>query len=474
MAGRFGDATAVSLNQQRLWYLDQLSPGNPAYDVPYLAHLAGDLDLAALKRAFHAVVERHKVLRTVYISRRGLPFPVLLPKWSVPFNHVDLRQLTLADREMESRRLIFEAGRYRFNLARDVKLRVLLVQLSNHEFFLLHISHHMVFEGGSVAVLYRELAFFYDAFTSGHDPIPPPLRSEFGDFIAWQNQRLQGTHLNELMDYWKQQLSGAPFVHLPLDRPRPAIQSMAGRRHNIVLPVDLVNAANDFFNTARTSSFRGLCAAFNVFLYCHTGITDISMGSPVSPRCPPELQDVIGFFVNTVVLRTRFSSEMTFRQLMTEVASVVRAAVEHSDLPFDKMVEAVRPPRESSRGPLFQVNFRAPKEPYPTLQLQGITAGRAVYVDNGTSKFDLAFEVESSEGKACYFEYAIDLFEQSTIEQMALDFQALLRGLIAQPDTPLKDLSEAKKISERVRNYNAAATAPLDRTHQSNRDRLPG
>jgi non-ribosomal peptide synthetase component F len=235
---------------------------------------------------------------------------------------------------------------------------------------------------------------------------------------------------------------------------------MAGHRHFIAFPPDLIYSLNDFCRLNKTTSFRGLLATFNVFLYSYTGTTDISVGSPVSPPSELGLEDLIGFFVNTVVLRTRLLPELTFRDLLGQVDKVVREAVKHSDLPFDRIVEAARPPRDSARTPLFQVNFRAPKEPYPTLQLTGITAGPTRYVDNYTCKFDLALEIETSRADACYFEYRSDLFERSTIEQMVVDFEALLRSLIAQPDTPLDRATEVKRIRERVSSRSAGPWHP--------------
>jgi len=308
----------------------------------------------------------------------------------------------------------------------------------------------MAFEGGSVGVFYRDLACFYDAFRSGQPAELPELSLQYCDYALWQRRYLQGQRLETLSKYWKQQLSGAPLVNLPLDFPRPAIHTMRGSRYFFVMPPELVLAANSFFRDSGTTPYRGLCAAFNVFLHCYTGLTDISLGSPFGPRCLG-VEDVVGFFVNTVVLRTDLFGNPTFRELMKRVDHVVRGAIEHADLTFDKLVEAVQPTRDSSRTPLFQVNFRAPKQPYPPLQLKGLSADRAEYVDNGTSKFDLALEIESSCGEACYFEYCVDLFKEETFVEMVNDFQNVLRGLIAQPEIPLGEVSLVKEMSQRIR-----------------------
>jgi hypothetical protein len=448
---RPNEPRVLSLGQQRLWYLDQLAPQHPAYNVPYASRLRGTLDADALQKVLDAVVGRHEVLRTVILAPRGTPVPLLLKKWSVELKQVDLRDLPESEREAEAGRVLKQECARPFNLARDLMLRAVVIRVSELEHIFLHIAAHMAFEGGSVGVFYRDLACFYNALLSGRPAELPTLSLQYCDYALWQRRYLQGQRLESLSKYWKQQLTGAPLVNLPLDFPRPAIHTMRGSRHFFVMPLELLAAANSFFRDSGTTPYRGLCAAFNVFLHCYTGQTDISLGSPFGSRCSG-VEDIIGFFVNTVVLRTNLSGDPTFRELMKRVDDVVRGAIEHADLTFDKLVEAVQPPRDSSRTPLFQVNFRAPKQPYPSLQLRGLTAEPAQYIDNSTSKFDLALEIESSRGEACYVEYCVDLFKEETIVEMVEDFQNVLRCLIAEPDISLGKLPLLKEITQRIRN----------------------
>ena len=440
----------LSIGQQRLWYLSQLSPNNPAYNVPYASRISGPLNIAALEKSVHEVVGRHEVLRTIVLAPGGNPVPVLLKKWSPQFKRVDLRNLPADQKEAEATRVLHDESSIPFNFARDLMLRCTLVQLDDDEFIFLHVSPHMAFEGGSVAVFFRDLARFYEAILDSKSPELPEMALQYCDYALWQRKHLQGDRLDSLNAYWKETLAGAPLINLPLDHPRPAIHTMRGTRHFWSMPAQLLSDAHRFFRESGTTPYRGLGAAFNAFLYSYTGQTDFSLGSPFAPRCTG-IEDLVGFFVNTVVLRTRFESTLSFRDLMKRVDQVVRGAIEHSDLTFDKLVEAAHIPRDSSRSPLFQVNFRAPKEPYPAIQLRGLSADRAQYVDNGTAKFDLAMELESSQGEACYFEYCIDLFQKETIEQMVRDFQKLLSGLIAQPDKALEELPEVKEIKGKVR-----------------------
>ena len=444
-----GEPRVLSIGQQRLWYLSQLTPNNSAYNVPYASRIYGPLHAEHLQKALDAVIERHEVLRTVVLASGGTPVPVLLKKWSVELKQFDLRQTPAEEREAEAQRLLTAESARPFNLARDLMLRAVLVRLSADEYIFLHIAPHMAFEGGSVGVFYRDLAQFYEASEQGQKASLPDLTLQYCDYALWQRNYLQGEKLETLTGYWKETLTGAPTLNLPLDYPRPAIHTMRGKRHFMVMPRDLLLQANQFFRESGTTPYRGLSAAFNAFLHAYSGASDISIGSPFGPRCSG-IEDLIGFFVNTVVLRTDLSGNPTFREIMKRVDRVVRGAIEHSDLTFDKLVEAARPTRDSSRSPLFQVNFRAPKEPYPALQIKGLTSETAKYIDNGTSKFDLALEIETSRGEACYFEYCVDLFKEETIVHMVDDFQNLLRDLIAQPDLLLGDLPGVKAIMQRI------------------------
>jgi condensation domain-containing protein len=445
-----GEPRVLSIGQQRLWYLSQLTPNNAAYNVPYASRIHGPVDSAALKKAFEAIIERHEVLRTVILGPGGSPVPVLPKKWAFDLKCFDIRNFPADLREPEAERIVKQEAGLPFNLTRDLMLRGVLIRLADEEHILLHIAPHMSFEGGSLIALFHELEQFYNHFVYGDEVSVPEMTLQYCDYALWQRRYLEGERLEKLTEYWKKQLTGAPLVNLPLDFPRPTIHTMRGTRHPMVLPAQLLSRMNQFFRDSGTTPYRGLCAAFNVFLHCYTGLTDISVGSPFFPRCSG-VEHLIGFFVNTVVVRNDLSGDPTFRTLMKRVDDVVRGAIQHSDLTFDKLVEAVRPPRDSSRTPLFQVNFRAPKEPYPTLRLKGLTCERVQYKDNGTAKFDLALEVESSLGQACYFEYCVDLFKPETIEQMVVDFHSVLSGVMDQPDMPLSEVSVVREIQSRIR-----------------------
>jgi hypothetical protein len=437
----------LSIGQQRLWYLQQLSPS--AYNVPFCSRITGPLDIGLLQNALNTVVGRHEVLRTVILSRAGNPFPVLLNKWDLKVKHVDLRALPAESREAEAERVLLEESSRPFNLARDLMLRVVVLQLADHEFLFLHNAPHLAFEGSSLPVLYGEISFLYNAALRGETATLPNLSVQYGDFALWQRQLLQGEYLDSLVQYWREKLNNVPIVDIPSDHPRPAVHSSAGSRHYFVMPRDVLARSADFFRSVDSTLYRGLCAAFAVLLGAYTGLTDIVLGSPFAPRCSG-IENLIGFFVNTVALRIDCSGRPSFRELIKRVDVVVKEAIAHSDLTFDRVVEAVRPPRDPSRTPLFQVNFRAPKLPYPALEIQGLSAERACYRDNRTAKFDLALEIETSLGCACYFEYYAGLFSSSTVEQMVADFLLVLQSLIAEPDLLVFSLPPVLTIQGRM------------------------
>ncbi len=432
----------LSFAQEGLWYLSQLNPASSAYNVAYKVRLKGPLDAAKLQEAIHMSVQRQESLRTVFVVANGRPVPFGLKKSRAELRQTDLRSLDAEAREARTSSLIGDEAARPFDLARDSMLRVSLFRLDDDQYILVHVAPHIVFEGGSVDVLYEEISSFYNGAGL------PALTFNYADFAGWQRENLCGPGLEQLANFWKAQLRGAPPVDLPADFPRPAVHTLRGTRHYFTAPPDLLRQSGEFFRSVRTTAYRGLFAVFNVFLYCWSGLTDLCVGSPfapLNPRCK-ELERVIGYFVNTVALRTQFTPQTTFRELLKIVDRVLWDSMTHSDLTFGKVVEAVQPPRDPSRTMLVQVNFRAPKQPNPKLTLNGIESGRAEYVDTQSAKFDLALEVESSTGEGSYFEYCTDLFREETILRMKESWQSLLKTLILSPDLPLSEVVQTAGV----------------------------
>jgi non-ribosomal peptide synthetase component F len=277
----------------------------------------------------------------------------------------------------------------------------------------------------------------------------PPF--QYSDFAVWQRRFLQSERLSNLEAFWKQHLSGAAQIQLPTDHPRPDGWSQRGKRTAIAFPQPLVLDFQVLTNQAQTTLYRSAMAAFNVFLHAYTGQEDFSMGSPVLPRSV-NVDGMVGFFVNTVVFRNDLSGDPSFREILSRVHASCRASLQHSDLTLEKVVDSVQPPRDPTRTPLFQVNFRAPKAPLPILHIEGLEIARPVYIDNGTSKFDLSFELEMQTGEGSYIEYRTDLFDPSTVSRMRDDFEDLLREIVRCPDARLSELKSVQAIRQRESN----------------------
>jgi hypothetical protein len=444
------DPCPLSFSQQRLWFLDQLSPADHTYNIPYAMSIRGPLNVPALKRALNAIVERHEVLRTTFGEVAGLPIPVVLDRWDVELKEIDLRDLPEPDRERKAKLLLHKEACRGFYLARDLMLRGVLMRIRDDEYVFLHVSHHIAWEFRSTALMYSELSQFYEHFLNGKKPDVPELSIQFADFALWQRQFLQGEKLRQLSEYWKSQLSGAPNdLHLPTDYARPALPSRRGKRRPIALSGELLEAARSVSLRSGVTPFVSLLAAFNVFLFCCTGQEDLCVGSPIARR-REAIEPMIGFFVNTLVLRTDVGGNPTFRELLARVSRIVLGAIAQAELPFDKLVEILRPPRAAGRMPLFQVNFRVLKEPVPALRLHGLEISPPEWIDNRTSKFDLSLELVATAGAAGFFEYSTELFKDETIAQMASDYQALLESLVQQPDLPLLQLEPVREIRSRI------------------------
>lgn len=438
----------LSFGPESLWYLDKLTPHGAVYNVPFLSRLVGKLNVGAFERALNALIERQTVLRTVFIVSRGAPLALLVKKRLVDFKKFDLRGLPQAQREPEARRLARQEAGRKFDLARDAMLRAFLFRLDEDEYFFLFVTHHIVFELGSLAILHGDLSAFYNAFMNGTPPALPPLTFRDCDFAGWQRMTLAGERLERLNNYWRQQLTGAPTVTIPLDFPRPSAHTYRGVRHFFNMPSELCAETVAVCRELGTTPYRGLLAVFYALLWCYSGQTDLCVGSPFSSRCPG-IENTIGFFANTIVLRTDVSGNPTFRDVVKKLDRIVLRGMANSELSFEKIVEAVQPSRDPSRTPLFQISFRGRTQPYARLQLDGIVAEQPEFIDNGTAKFDLALEVEVTTGKACFVEYCTDLFREEKIVQIEEDYLNLLRDSISHRDTPLSEICAASAIRDR-------------------------
>ncbi|RKH26001.1 condensation domain-containing protein, partial [Corallococcus sicarius] len=431
----------LSFAQQRLWLLDQLQPGDASYNLPAALQLTGHLNVEALRRAFEALVQRHEALRTTFHEHLGQPTQIIHAPggWTLPV--IDLSALPHAQREEEARGFANQEAQRPFDLKTGPLLRSTLVRLSEEEHLLLVTMHHVVSDGWSMGVLVRELAAFYAAFSTGSTPALPSLPVQYADFATWQREWLRGEALDAEIGYWKEKLTGAPAaLELPTDHPRPPAQSHRGATVDVQIPANVSDALTALAKQEGSTPFMTLLAAFQVLLARYSAQDDISVGSPIAGRTQEETEGLIGFFVNTLVLRAHLKPHATFRELLAQVRGTTLAAYEHQHLPFEKLVEALQPTRDLSRGPLFQAMFSLQNTPAEALRVPGLSF-QPLPLEVHFAKFDLTLALrESPAGLVGVFEYATDLFEASTIQRMAGHLGVLLEAIATKPDTRLADL----------------------------------
>ncbi len=439
----------LSYAQQRLWFIDQLEPGNPFYNIPSAMRLRGSLNVAALEQSLNEIVRRHETLRSNFMSEAGQPVQVVASVRPLELEVTDLQHLPVAERETEAHRLAVEETLRPFDLAHDALLRATLLRLSEKEYVVLLTMHHIVSDGWSMGLLIKEVAACYEAFSTGKPALLEPLPIQYGDFSVWQRDYLQGETLEELLSYWRRQLDGLPMLQLPTDHERTAMQSLRGAYHVSELPSDLVAGLDALSRREGVTIFMTLLAAFNTLLYRYTGQPDIVVGTDVANRNRVETEGLIGFFLNHLVLRTDLSGEPTFIEALARVRDMSLAAFAYQDVPFDLLVKALKPKRNLSHTPLFQVLFVVQNAPMPSVQLSDLSLS-AIEADNGTTKFDLSlFVTQSAEGLRSIWKYSPDLFYPETIKRMSQSFEKLLECVVADPGKTLNLLVEQLKHNER-------------------------
>jgi amino acid adenylation domain-containing protein/FkbM family methyltransferase len=434
-------AYPLSFPQQQLLFLDELTPGAATYNAALAARVVGALDHDALESAVAGVIERHEALRTVLVWGAEEPEQVVLDRWSFELPAVDLTFLPTEAREAELGRRLRDEARRPFDLGRDLMLRATLFRLDTDEHVVLFQPHHVALDGWSVGLFFRELAELYDANRSARPPRLPELPLQYRDFALWQRERLRGERLEQEIAYWRTQLAGAPTIlALPTDRPRPPRQTFEGSSHKIALPQKVAEDVLGLGRAEEATPYMTLLAVFGTLLYRLTGQDDILVGGPFANRGRREFEQLIGFLANTLVLRVRLDGNPPFTGLLARVREAALEAYDRQEVPFERVVEAVRPQRDLGVNPVFQVNFRVRVEPPPALAL-GETTTSALPVDVGSARFDLALALQVLEsGIVAEFIYNTDLFDRGSVERIAEDFESLLLQILAQPETRLLSL----------------------------------
>jgi amino acid adenylation domain-containing protein len=446
----------LSFAQQRLWFLDQISPGNAFYNIHDAVYFDELLDAQALKQSISEIVSRHEILRTTFASIDGQPVQVIASQLTTPFLFSDLSSLPEDEREAELLGISAEEARHPFDLSRGSLIRTHLLRLGSREHVLLLTMHHIISDGWSLEVLKKELRELYKAFSAGQPSPLAELPIQYADFAVWQKDWLRGEVLDEQLSYWKQQLAGAPaFLELHADRPRPPVQTFRGASQWVDLPRSLTESLKTIGQREGVTLFMTGLAAFKALLYRYTGQADIVVGSPIAGRNRAELDGMIGFFVNTLVLRTHLNGDLSFRELLKHVRETALGAYAHQDLPFEKLVEELHPKRDTSRNPLVQVMFDLQNTVFSAdsdsgEEVSSEDASEQEYIERGTAKFDLSLALqESDRGLSAFVEYSTDLFDDKTITRMLCHFRHLLEGIARNPDQRLSRLPLLSREEER-------------------------
>ncbi|MEH2057529.1 MAG: amino acid adenylation domain-containing protein [Nostoc sp.] len=437
--GRDGDLP-LSFGQERLWFLNELVPNHAFYNVSEAFRLRGVLNSTILEQSLNEIINRHEILRTTYSSLKGQPIQIVHSTFPIKLLVVNLQGLSPDDRESQIRQLILEEAQRPFDLVQGPLLRTTLLQLSSEEHIFLLNLHHILCDDWSLSVLFEELSTLYPAFSTGNPSPLPDLAIQYADFAAWQRQWLQGEILDNQLPYWQQHLSGnLPILELPTDYPRPLEPRYQGARQSVLIPKSVTDALNVLSRQEGATLFMTLLAAFQTLLFRYTGQEDILVAAPISNRHRSELEGLIGFLLNTLVLRTNLSDSPSFRQLLVRVREVALWGYSYQDLPFEKLVDALQIERDLNQNPLISVMFHLQNTPKPQLTVPGLTMNR-LEIDNGTSKFDLYLELrETAAGISGNLEYNTDLFKAETIALMVENFSTLLQSIVSNPDQTISN-----------------------------------
>jgi len=431
----------LSFGQKRLWFLDQLNPDSPAYNMPKAIHLTGELNVAALSEALDWIVERHEVLRTNYLSRLGVPEAVVAESGALELPLIDLRDHAETDREEELHRLITAESSRPFDLEHDLKIRNTLFWLGSEEYVLLCVTHHIASDGWSRDILMRELTANYEALVEGESSRMNELQIQYSDFARWQAE-FEGTDaLNSQMEYWIECLRGMPSSpDLPTDRPRPLVQRSRGSTFIFRMSQ---NTSQDLIDMARDEDvtlYMLLSSVFNVLLYRYTSQDDVVVGCPVAGRSLVETEELIGFFVNSLVMRNDLSGNPTFRELLNRIRDQALGAFAHSDVSFEQLVHRLNPKRDQSRNPLFQVMFQV-HQPRSLMLQAGKVTFRLKENRRQTSPIDQNWNIAIKEdGLRIRVEYNTDLFDAATIERITGDFSGIVDQILIDPEVRINEL----------------------------------
>jgi amino acid adenylation domain-containing protein len=446
-------AFPASFTQERLWLLDQMDPGNPAYNIAGGVRIRGALNIPALHRSLNEVVRRHEALRTTFRSIGGQVAQIIGLELNLPLPIITLNANSNGggstfDQEILSRAAVITS--HRFDLSRGPLLQVELLKFSAEDHALLLVFHHVIADGWSMSILIHEAMALYNAFISGQPSPMANLEIQYADFAQWQRLSLTERVLNREVEYWKEKLANLPVLELPCDHSRPPVQTHAGARISRVLPDDLSQEAAALCRKGEITLFMLMLATFKLLLYRYTGNPDVVVGSPVAGRNHSKVENLIGCFLNTLVLRTYVSGNLSFRQLLQRVKEVTLDSYSHQEVPFEKLLEELRPERDSSRTPFFQVFFNMLNYRSVALELHGLEV-EMIELPEMWSKFDITLYVQERSGQIRLdIAYKTEVFSAGRISEMLEQLQHLLQQTVRNPDESIEEFSLVTPATRQV------------------------
>ncbi len=458
----------LSFAQEGLWLLQQLEIGSPAFNRPLTLRFTGPLNEAALRCALQAIIERHEVLRTRFILREGRACPVVSQTHTLSLPHIELAH---AGAQLDrARELAIEDSLRPFDLEHEFPLRATLLRLGQEDHILLVVAHHIAFDGWSARTFHGDLVGFYRQFHLGESAGLPDLPIQYSDFADWQRREFDLQRLAASQNFWKGELGGVLPLDLPTDRPRLSVQTYHGARVEAILPESLAGNLRVLGRQENATLFMVLLAAFQLLLARYSRMDDIAVGTPVAGRNRLETENLIGMFVNIIVLRSGLGGNPTFLELLARVRETCRKAYRHQDLPFSQVVRALNPQRDLGVTPLFQVMFNLENLPEPRMEIPGLRVDE-FEIENPIADYELTLEILPANGQLrCHFSYNTDVFDRDTIERMAACYQTMLEGIVAGPDRRVASLplaSEAERQRVLVEWNRTEADYPREATiHQ--------
>ncbi len=432
---------ALSFSQQRLWFLDQLQPGGSFYNIPTALKLKGRLNLEALKNSINLLVSRHEVFRTTFADEGGKPVQIIADNLELELNLEDLSALKSDEAEKEIRKIAQSEAAFAFNLATGPLIRVRMLKVSDEEHVIIFTLHHIISDGWSMGIMISEIAVSYAAFCTNENPQLPALPVQYADYAAWQRAWLQGDVLEKQLNYWKDKIGiDPPVLELPIDHPRPAVQTFSGNSVTHEIPAELAQKIKQLCAREGVTPFMTLLAVFQSLLHRYSGQDDIIVGSAIANRRHSETEKLIGFFVNNLILKSAFTDDPEFGELLRQVRETTLEAYAHQDVPFEQLVDALVKKRDMSHSAIFQVMFVFQNLPQAGIDLPDLRM-ESLNEETTSAKFDLSVTMgETADSMVMAFEYNTDLFEQNTIERMMRHFENFMHAVVADSEQTIAEI----------------------------------